>query len=229
MAYALVSHVGSVLGINGGTSGNIDTTGASLLVAAFSCEVNHNIACTDNKSNTWFPLTLLGTAQQYCQIWYCWGTDLTVGSGHNVSSGTVTGGAVAVAFAAFSGYSGTKTGIDPLGEHSWFFGSSGSTLLNVGFTPTSANQIVITGCSINLNASTLSVNGGFTITDFVNFGTGVNYGVGLAYLVQTTAANAQPQWSRTGTTTASFSTMLASFRNNSTAGSAETSHVSFGV
>lgn len=211
MAFSLVAHTGASLGSNGGTTSAIDTTGASFLVVVVSNENNKTSTVTDSKSNTWHSVPLKTNTQQYAQIWYAF-SSLSVGASHTFTV-TSTAGANAACVAAFSGCTAT---VDPLNYATWQFATNGATVANIAFTPSSNNQLVIAGGMVNLSETTWTIDGGFTVTDAINFNTGVSYGCALAYLVQTTAASAGPTWTRTGTTTATFSTQLASFRPDGT-------------
>lgn len=213
MAYSLISHIGSSLGLSGGTSGSINTTGADFLLAAVVTENNKPITFSDSKSNAWRSVAVRTNDGQYAQFFYCFESPI-VGTGHTITVSTASGANAAV-FTAWSGRSAT---VDPLNYSTANSVGSGTTVQNMGFTPSSANQLVVTACMINLNETSISIDGGFTIIDTVNFSSGVSYGISMAYLVQTSAAAASPTWTRAGTTSGSFATAMASFRPDGSTG-----------
>lgn len=186
-AFALVSHV-SVIGT--GSSAGINTTGASLLVAICSHDLTSNGAPTDSKTNTWTALTLrTASFSGQAQSWYV--VNPVVGSGHTFacSNGPVSGSA----YAAFSG-ADTVTPFDAETG-----ANSQASVAHAGaLTPANANSLVVvmTGGGTFV---TQSVDGGFTITDAVDLVGGTTYSFGIAYLVQTSAASANPGWTDSGT------------------------------
>lgn len=61
-------------------------------------------------------------------------------------------------------------------------------------TPNAGGNLVMAGLGWTNNASTVSINGGYTITDTSDFNGGVSYATSMAYLVQATAAATNPTW-----------------------------------
>jgi len=78
-----------------------------------------------------------------------------------------------------------------------------STLQPGSLTPSEDNCLVITGMAHEANTSgATSINGGFTISDGTGYQGGVHEGGSMAYLVQTSAAAANPTWNITNATAA---------------------------
>jgi hypothetical protein len=63
-------------------------------------------------------------------------------------------------------------------------------------TPTANNELLVTARNIYGSAGTLTVDSGFTIQDFTDGVNNVNVGLGVATLVQPTAAAINPTWTR---------------------------------
>jgi hypothetical protein len=193
MAIALVSNVTIPGGPTGGTSVSINTTGATLIVIAVSQEDDVTfIAPTDNKGNTYTGLTLRqagagpGRNNAGARLWYR--AAPTVGAGHTFTS---TASYSACAVMAFSG---TAT-VSPFDVENG--GTSNSSPVGPGsITPTSNNAVVVTGLSFADASAT--IDAGFTITNTVPFGSANNYANAGAYLIQTTAAAANPGWTTGG-------------------------------
>ncbi len=205
MSITPVSNVtfGGTGGSGSGTSSAIDTTGANLLVIAIGCIGGATPSVpTDSKGNTWVALTAstLGNTRQ--QIYYA--KNATVGSGHTFS---VTGAGF-VSFVA-SAWAGADT-VDPFDQQSGANTAAGTSLSPGSVTPTTNGQLVIVGtCMVNATAG-FAVNGGFSILGTVTSSGGNHLAESCAYLVQTTAAAANPSYSWTGTDEAS--SRIATFR-----------------
>ena len=184
MAIALVSHVAAT-GSNF-TTGSINTTGATLLVANNS-NFGGTPGISDSYNNTWIPFTQRG-GNNAQRMHYC--INPVVGTGHTF---TVTDGNVgSLQVAAFSGV----TGVLPFDQASGAASAGSSTAQPGSLTPANANSLMICGLGFQ-NAGTLSgINSGFTITD-TSPASGI-YGGSLAYLIQTTAVAENPTWTFSG-------------------------------
>lgn len=181
MTIALLTHV-TAAGLNGATSGSIDTTGASLLVIAVA--YGGTITVSDSKSNTWTALTEYANSGQKQRIYYA--ANPTVGAGHTF---TVSGTGVVAAFAASS-----WSGVDTTSPFDVGSGASGATLVtgagmgSASLTPAANGALVLDTCSHAVAVSGVAGANGFTLLDAVAFSSGVNYGLGASYVIQTTAA-----------------------------------------
>ncbi len=192
MAFSLITSV-SAGGSDGGnsvTTVGVDTTGADFLVACVSRYSGGGAApLTDSKSNTWTPLTdrIVGTAAG-CRLYYC--ASPTVGSGHTFSA-SGTGVYPSVAALAFSGANVASV----FGAESAGGGGDGQTSVQPGsLTPSEDNALWVTGV-ISYNGNVQSIDGGFTAQELVANVGGQHVSLGLAFLIQTSAAAANPTWS----------------------------------
>ena len=207
MAVAFVASViagGS--GSAGVTSGAINTTGATLIVLSITAYTGTTPTPTvsDSKGNTWVGLTQKSTTTPITnRLFYC--ANPTVGSGHTFTIGgsTIFGG---IAAAAFSGTLASPY----LTENGATSGASSVTTIQPGsVTPSQDNCLIIAGMNANSLASQPSISGGFTALSLA--GSSGNYGAfGIAYLIQTSAAAANPSW--TWTTAQEANATIAVFK-----------------
>lgn len=171
------------------TTSSIDTTGATLLVAVVS-RANNSGTLTDNKSNTWTALTTrsAGGFSVFTTAYHCIGG--TVGSGHTFTF-TTSLQFPAICVLSFSGVSAVDGG--DTGSNELFPVTS---IQPGSLTPSQDNCLLVTGFGFDAAAgSTPSINGGFTLAEFQAFNPG--FGTDTAYLIQTSAAAANPTWSWT--------------------------------
>lgn len=203
MAIALVASV-SKLGT--GNSAGVNTTGATLLVTLVSSATVTVGSRTDLDSltNTW---TLIGAIRtggpfgQQCALYYVNGSP-SVGSGHTFNDTAET--TPYIGMLAFSG-TATSSALDQV------TGAAAQTSpAHAGsLTPSANNAVVVFGGGGY--ATTQSMDGGFTLQEHGDGAAGVNYSGALGYLIQTTAAAANPGLTSspnvgdaTGVTLASF-------------------------
>lgn len=177
-------------GGDSGTTGSVDTTGATLLVVIASA-YNGDPTITDSKGNTWNSLTsYAGTVR--VKIYYA--SNPTVGTGHTFSwsGGTYT----AIRALAYSGVATTSPYDVENGAT-----SGGATTLSTGsVTPSQNDSLIVAGWSAgSAAASNLSINASLAIRGTVRYGDGGSYfGLAGADYVQGTAAAINPAWSWTG-------------------------------
>ncbi len=192
MAYAIVASVKATPGENGGATAGIDTTGADFLVMVVSIFNQTALLAniSDSKGNDWEELTNYHAGLCDVRIFYV--INPTVGSGHTFTF-TQSGTFPFIAAAAFSG-ANTST---PFDQET---GAAGGTPGSI--TPSEDNELLIT-TEGDLTGLTPSVDGGFTLAEVQAFGSGVNVGGALAYLIQTTATAANPTWTAGGGSTVS--------------------------
>lgn len=199
-AITLLAHAGAQGGNPTHTTPAITTTGASLLVLGLATYGKDLTTCTvtDSNANTWRHLANQpGNTVAESAIWYAWdknGSALATGAGHTVSvtSCLNSNGHLRSTFAA---YSGTQTNSDPFDAQNGSGSTTASTNRQPGsITPRVDNALVVTIVGQDYG-SAYSINGGFTIADGV---TSPALGTAQAYLVQTTAAPANPTWTVTG-------------------------------
>jgi hypothetical protein len=199
--------------LNGGgtTATAIDTTGADTCFAGVSRLTGDTVTLTDPpKSNTW---TLIRTQADsgggglVSTDLYRTNTPATVGTGHTF---TLSGGTfAAVAVTCFAG--GATSAIDDQ-ENSTGGGGGATTISTGSITPGVPDTIVITSIVSSDGTDMSSINGGFTLPAAAHVSsTGSNFSAGLAFLVQTTATAANPQWTLNGGATYIAAT-IASFK-----------------
>lgn len=199
MAIALVSNISRH---GTGTTGSIDTSGASLLTAAVGWTTTSGaFVLTDSKSNVWMPFggTTATFTSSHLTFYVCF--QPTVGSGHTFT----IGGASSVCVAAFSG-TATAFSFDNGRAN-----DANSTSVQAGSITPSVNNCLVIAAIAYRDTTALSINGGFTITNQEAFISGSAVGSGLAYLVQTTATAANPTWSWTNT--ALSSSLITAFQS----------------
>lgn len=209
MAYALVTSNFWQSTNGNGASGiaSIDSTGANFLVATIA-DADGTSTLSDSKSNLgWTKRTTYGTAPRI-SIWYC--ANPTVGTAHTFTV-TATGKYPTLSVASFSG----GATVAPYDVENGATLSNASLISTGSITPTADNMLVIAGLARDGAASASSINGGFTIAQDHGIVGGQAYGGSMAYLIQTTAAAANPQWSWTGGSTGGAD--IASFKEGAAA------------
>lgn len=167
------------------TTGSMDTSGASLLVATFTDIVLPTI--TDTYSNTWVQAKRYFPFAYSSNIYYAWNP--IVGAGHSFTF-TATDQFGSGQVSAFSGVDTSANPLDQTNENLAF----GSTTVTPGtVTPTTDGQLVVAHDAFDNTSAMETVNGGFTSPAFGDLGSGGVYvGSGTTYLIQTTAAAANP-------------------------------------
>lgn len=187
MAFSLIANAAA--GASGGdaTTGSINTTGADFIVALVS-EFNSDIASvTDSKSNKWTSAGFVRSSNNKISVNVCYPT--SVGSGHTFS--TSGGSFASLAVLAFSG---------SLGQIASLIASASTSVTPGTITFGQSGGLIIAGLGFS-STNTISINGGFTISDQVNYGAGAHMGIAAAYLITTSGSNA-PTWSWGSSTTA---------------------------
>ena len=203
-AYSLIT-AGHGCTTAAGTSGSLDTTGGDIIF--FLCEsYTGGTACTvsDSKSNTWNtapPTTQTAAGLTRLQLYYA--KNANVGTSH-----TFTVSSASYATSCVAAFSGSDTS-SPYDQEAGSTVASGMTVTPGSVTPTTDNQIVISGMAGNFN-NTLSVDSGFTIIDqiqYVPF-----FSTALSYKIQTTAAAVNPVW--TWVTSGDAAALNATFKSS---------------
>lgn len=202
MAIALVSSAGAAGTDSSVTTSAIDTTGATLLVVGIAKDSGGTISLSDSKGNSWTALTATTQGSTRCILYYA--ANPTVGGSHTFSN-TGAFNYSSICVAAFSGVATTT----PFDQENGA-GASSTTLATGSVTPTEDNELVITHLAFSGSGLPTSIDGGFTETNDVEFGGGNNYGSTMAYLIQTTAAAANPTWTRTNSNP--MATRIATFK-----------------
>lgn len=168
-------------GLNGATTSPVDTTGASLLVIAVAYNTG-TITVSDSGGNNWTALTAQSNGSMNVRLYYV--ANPTVGTGHTF---TVSGAGLAPGFVA-SAWSGVATS-SPFDQQ---VGSAPGTFAvsaaGADITPTQDNEVIISCVAQSGAVTGYSASSGSTLVALQDFSSGNNYGVGVVYRVQTTAA-----------------------------------------
>lgn len=191
-------------GSNGGTSPSADTTGADLIVlsATWFNSTTADVTVSDSKSNIWSPLTKVTQSALCSRQWYC--AAPSVGSGHTF---TVAGSGT-FSIMHMTAWSGAHA--SPFDLESGASNISTTTQQPGSITPSQANALVVTSFGFT-SVGVYTVNGGFTISDRRSFSSGASEGAAQAYLVQTSAAAANPTWTASGGAGTAIA-LIASFK-----------------
>lgn len=190
--YALVGHA-TGNDVSSAVATITDTTGAKLIIAAMSFFAG-TPAVTDNKGNTYQPLTshVDASTDYFARLFYCIAP--SVGASHALTGTASGGGFIVLSAAAFSLSSGTPTFDSENGTN--HDSSNVTTLAGGTLAPSVNNQLLVAAVTWNLpggSPRTVSINSGFTITDQSQQGSNNLFG-GLAYLIQTTGGSVSPTW-----------------------------------
>lgn len=194
---------------NGGTTSSFNSTGATEMVVGLVFNDGTTATLSDSQSNTWVALNDPTAKTSHARLWHV--TAPVTSASHTL---TVTGTSVfaAVAVVCFSG-SAPSAAVDVQSTNA---DDNVTSILPGSITPTAAGEVVVTVLG-HPTGDTPTINGGFSTPLSTPLSGGNNYGVALAYLIQTTATAANPTWS--WTTTGSPTTAIASFKAAVGAGS----------
>lgn len=195
---SLVSHT-TISGATGGTTPGINTTSASLIIISVSYISGSTPTPTDSYNNTWLSLTSQTFVTAYNQLFYV--LNPIVGPGHTFSTTGTTSAIEVASFSNVLSFASIQNGTQ----------GSGNPIATGSVSPLTNNCLIVSGINF-ISAGAVSINSGFTITNQNNFATGVNNGGALAYLVQTSATAANPQWTLGA---GGASTTIAVFTNGS--------------
>lgn len=193
--FTALSH-GTAFGLDHATTGNINTSGATLIVIGVTDYAgNVRQAPTDNQGNTY---TLAKTYDD------CTGNDRSsiYYKFSPATSATHTFTATTTVANNFAGdiFVQTFTGGGTAFDQSNAAGATCPCCVNVttqqpgSITPTSANQLVVTVLADYVCSSDPTINSGFTISDIQHGAGGTNYAGAMAYIIQTSAAAVNPTW-----------------------------------
>lgn len=173
------------------TTAAITTTGANLLIVAVSDYWAYGIGdltLTDSNSNTWVARSSFSqNSNAEITLFYATGTP-TVGASHTFTL-TGTGAQPSIAVLALSGAHATAP-FDAENANGVTIGGSTNT---GSVSPAGANEIMISAISVQEDGA-LSIDSGFTLVEQVTHSGGVNFGLGLAYKIQTSAGAEDPTW-----------------------------------
>jgi hypothetical protein len=205
MGWTLKAHIGAALGVNGGTTAAIDTTGADLLLIALTYQGAAAPTFSDSKSNA-APTSIISAQNTNSNftvaLWYI--PTPIVGTGHTFTL-TRTGSFCSVAVQAWSGSSGSGTLDQSNGNASALFGT---TVQPGAVTPGASGELLVTAVEADVLAG-MSIGAGFTISDQIGFLSGTAEGIGMAYLVASGSLPTNPTW--TSSLPADLAAVIATF------------------
>jgi hypothetical protein len=206
MAWSLIAHTAKEGSSTAITTNAIDTTGATLIVICAAANNPGGVGITDSPGNSinFNGGTNTGTATSMEIFWI---VNPTTNASHTFTCSGFSFPSLAVlAFSGSYGGAEKKTGAN---------GSGSSTPGSI--TPTSDNALLVTGVCDGSNV-TGSISGGFTISDQIGGSTGQR--VGAAYLIQTSAAAANPTWTISGANVSQLMSFLLRPASSGSAGGA---------
>jgi hypothetical protein len=202
MAIARVAHASVAnTGSSTATTSAIDTTGATLLVVLTdsrgSSSTTHVV--TDSQGNTWHSLHIAHGSDSWLTLHYSFdhgGSALSVGSGHTIT--VTTASAPFYISAVFASYSGTDTTSAVFDQENWNNTNEEWLQTPGSVTPAVNGSLIVAGCVSSYAIPTIySSSYGFADVDGADPG-GDWAAIGLADLIQTTAAAVNPQFSLGG-------------------------------
>lgn len=191
MAFSLVSSVlKQTTNANTTTSSAINTTGANLIVVSIADYALATAAVlSDSEGNTWTGLTPRSVNGTRIKLYYCYNP--TTSSSHTF---TATGTGIYVTLSALA-FSGSDT--SPFDVQNGSATATGTSASTGSVSPSLDNELIITsGAWGNPGQPTsLSINSGFTISQQAVNVSAIAFGLGTAYLIQTTKGAVNPTWS----------------------------------
>lgn len=188
MAITRLGVSGHAAGLNGATTGAVDTTGANFIAIGIAYNTGATPTVQDSKLNNWNALTAQDPSSTVAvRIYYCLAP--TVGSGHTFTV-SASGAAPAIAFDCFAGVK-TSSAFD---VQNGFADTSDTTSASAGSVTPSEDGELVFAC-IGLSAANTPTPTGVTGTEHQAFVGGSNYGIDIGYVIQTTAGAVNPSWS----------------------------------
>jgi hypothetical protein len=180
-------------GSSGGTTSDVDTTGANFLVLNVGfLSSAAPITVSDSKGNTWSSLTAQSTGTNASvQVFYA--ANATVGTGHNFTISAIG----SFSTACVAAFSNVKTS-SPLDQQSGAGNASASTIQAGSVAPTENNELIITSVVSHLAGEPFTIDSSFAIAAQQDDISSCCFPSGLAYIIQTSAGAANPTWTLTG-------------------------------
>jgi hypothetical protein len=186
MAIAFVNSCSGGGNANTVTSSSMDTTGANLIVVSVATYGALGSNLTDSQSNTWTALTTAAslTNRAVERLFYCIAP--TTSSSHTFTF-TQQGTYPSISAVAFSGVAAYES------ENTSTPAGNATTVQTNSVTPSKDGSLVFAGACTDGGIYT-AVDSGFTLETSVSHNSGVHMGSASAYLIQTTAAAVNPQF-----------------------------------
>jgi hypothetical protein len=191
-------------GSSGVTTVGINTSTSNFLVAYVSRLTGSTPTISDSNSNTWIQLTSEDSGVVAIDTYYVDPSSIVV----SASQTFTIAGAGAFACGAVMAFSGVKS--SPFDKQDQGTATSGTAQVATGFSPTNNNSLVVAGVGLPGSFTVTSIDQSFVLDQNVGGSPGNAFGVGCAYLIQTTSTFSQPTFTL-GDNTQPWSTELASF------------------
>lgn len=173
---------------NSVASASFTSSGDLIIVNSASYEPLGAVTVTDNKGNTYTPLTGVSVSGvAYNLMHFC--LNPVVGSGHVITLNCTNGAAPSGQFEVW----------DSAAESSVLDGEDGasasSSAVQPGpITPSVANCLVVTGLTFDVPVASIGIDSGFTKHDEEDHVAFQHFGTAMAYKVQTSATAEDPTW-----------------------------------
>jgi hypothetical protein len=189
-AYTLIAHRGDVLGVDGGTSGSFDSTGADLCIAVVHYYTGGpDPALSDSRTLTWVGLTAQEeTSESAVRIFYA--KNITGGAGHNF---TVTGTGTFAAIEA-SCWSGSELSAPFDVENGANSFTPQTTSAPGSVTPSEANELVVWTSTVFQATATMSSDLGAELDETASAAV---YSGATYYQIQTSITAVNPTQAHT--------------------------------
>ena len=186
--WTFITAHGQGLGSNGGDTSAINTTGADTIFLVVGSATSGAPSVSDSKSNTWDLIHAENSGFDHlCRLYRA--KNATVGSGHTFTA-TLSGGNVGIGVLAFSG--GHLTAPDD--QHEGAASVFSDNVQPGSITPSEDDTLVMMAVAIvGDGRNVASITESYSVS--VNLAeTGTNFGIGVAYRLQTTATATNPTW-----------------------------------
>lgn len=186
------------------TTAGIDTTGADLLILVRSDFGASRAAVSDSKGNSWNALTVSQAAGSGGATTIFWSKPVAVGAAHTFTA-TQANSFPTLNVLAVSG----GAALAPADQENGAAFAAATTAQAGSITPTENNEIVIAAITHDTAVASLAIGSSYNLSTSVVTNTN-HEGGGLAYIIQTSAAATNPQWS--WNTASNGSARIASFK-----------------
>ncbi len=183
------------------TSGALNTTGATVLVAFVGSDSSQSNAPSDSQSNTWTLATTTKVSTAYLSIYYV--CNPTVASNQTFTSKVLSGGAILLV-SAFSG-TATSSCLDTYNGNGTT--TNTDTITTGSVTPAASGELLVTDAlKINGGIDTFSINDGFSLLDQPTAFTPISAD---AYLVASNTNPIDPTWTNAQSVTDLVANIIA--------------------
>jgi hypothetical protein len=212
MAFSFIGAAQAVVTTTPGSTSGIDTTGADIAVVSLSQWYGATAGnMADNKGNTFIPIASQISPEVLIQTWYMRGGSF----GPDHTFGPTSGGSIysVVSVLVFSGSQAS-----PLDTFTTSWDDGGTVLSTGSIIPAQDNELIVTSLAVGaFESPPIAIDSGYSLpVAGVDYSGGVNEGGAIAYLIQTSLAATNPQWSW-GSESNGNATIIASFKTGGAA------------